>query len=350
MIGGLGSLVRNKTVTIKLNLTGLIFSPFLGRPPGETMMTHFSTALALGGLLLEAGARRVRFVESAPTHETLQELLARGGWDVKALVGLGCVEFENTRNLGQGRTYSQLKVPGGGLMFSSFQLNHAYADTDVMVSLCKLKQHVTAGVTLSMKNLFGLTPTPLYGEEAGSEGAKGGRGPLHGPGTPWDPKAYEHIELPGLKMKRSEAPKDPGARVPRIITDLCAARPIHLAVIDGITAMSGGEGSWCADAGELKFTTPGVIIAGLDPVAADAVGTAVMGFANPRAPRGTEPFAYCENHLLLAEQAGLGTADLTAIELLGLPLAQAIYPYRRPSATSNPASGRPRGPIGPEPE
>jgi uncharacterized protein (DUF362 family) len=29
---------------------------------------------------------------------------------------------------------------------------------DVMVSLCKLKQHLRAGVTLSMKNQFGNTP------------------------------------------------------------------------------------------------------------------------------------------------------------------------------------------------
>jgi len=134
--------------------------------------------------------------------------------------------------------------------------------------------------------------------------------------------------------------------VPRIITDLCAARPIHLAVIDGITAMSGGEGSWCAHAGELKLTQPGLIIAGLDPVATDTVGTVVMGFSNPRAARGTEPFNHAENHLLLAEQAGLGTADLARIDLRGLPLAQAIHPYRKSGKTPSQA----RGPIGPEAE
>src|SRR5882672_12443447 len=63
LLGGIGSLVRNKTVTVKLNLTGTDFSMYLGRPVGETYMTHFSTALALGSLLFAAGARRVRFVE-----------------------------------------------------------------------------------------------------------------------------------------------------------------------------------------------------------------------------------------------------------------------------------------------
>ena len=41
--------------------------------------------------------------------------------------------------------------------------------------------------------------------------------------------------------------------------------------------MSGGEGPWCAGVAKLKLTTPGVLIAGLNPVATDAVGTAVMG-------------------------------------------------------------------------
>src|ERR1700693_25061 len=36
LLGGVGSLVKNKTVTVKLNLTGTDFAPFLGRPVGET--------------------------------------------------------------------------------------------------------------------------------------------------------------------------------------------------------------------------------------------------------------------------------------------------------------------------
>jgi len=53
----------------------------------------------------------------------------------------------------------------------------------------------------------------------------------------------------------------------------------------------------------------------------------VMGYANPRAARGTHPFDKCDNHLLLAEQAGVGTADLAKIDVRGLPIAKAIYPY-----------------------
>jgi uncharacterized protein (DUF362 family) len=319
LLGGIGPLVNGKTVTVKLNLTGTNFLPFLNRPVGETYMTHFTTAAVLASQLFAAGARRVRFVESTQSRAALDATLALADWDVNALNALGRVEYENTRNLGSGKSYARLPVPGGGLMFSAFDLNRAYADTDVMVSLCKLKQHITAGVTLSLKNLFGITPNSLYGDEAGTEDATAGRGPIH------NPLGHEKIKLPGLKDGITS--RDPTWRVPRTIADLCAARPIHLALIDGITAMSGGEGPWCRDANPLKLTTPGVLIAGLDPVATDAVGTAVMGYANPRAGRGQRPFHFCDNHLLLAEQAGLGTADLAQMDVRGLSLEKARHPY-----------------------
>jgi uncharacterized protein (DUF362 family) len=319
LLGGLGPLVRNKTVTVKLNLTNGSFAPFLDRPPGETFITHPATAHALCAVLFAAGASRVRFVESMPRRAELASSLAMGDWDLKALDGLGKVEFENTRNLGAGRKYSHLRVPTDGYMFSAFDLNHAYEDTDVMISLAKLKHHLTTGVTLSMKNMFGITPNSLYGTEAGSEDATAGRQCLH------TSKDFEKIALPGLKPGNTSA--DPTWRVPRIIADICAARPVHLAIIDGITAMSGGEGPWCAEAGPLKPTKPGVLIVGLNPVSTDAVGTAVMGYKNPRAVRGVKPFGFCDNHLLLAEQAGVGIADLAQIDLRGVPLEKAQYPY-----------------------
>ncbi len=318
LLGGIGSLVKDKTVTVKLNLTGNSANPLLGRPVGETYNTHYDTALALGSLLFAAGAHRVRFVESTQSRSRLEATLAEHAWDVPALSALGKVEFENTRNLGLGRQYSHLRVPGGGYMFSAFDFNHAYEDTDVMVSLAKLKNHLTAGVTLSMKNLFGLPPNSLYGAEAGKETATAPRSPLH------DPKGFRSLKLPGLR--EGVFSDEATWRVPRITVDVCAARPIHLAIIDGITAMSGGEGPWCGEE-RLKVTTPGVLIAGLNPVATDAVSTAVMGYANPRAARGVKPFQNCDNHLLLAEQAGLGTADLAQIDLRGMPIEKARYPY-----------------------
>src|SRR5579883_1413094 len=176
LLGGIGSLVRNKTVTVKINLTGTDFSDFMNRPVGETFMTHHSTVLALTALLFEEGARKVRFVESTTSRSELEGSLGLAGWDLKAIGAHGPVEFENTRNLGKGGSYSHLKVPSGGYMFSAFDFNHSYEETDVLVSLAKLKMHITAGVTLAMKNLFGITPNSLYGSEAGSEDALEGRG------------------------------------------------------------------------------------------------------------------------------------------------------------------------------
>ena len=326
LLGGIGSLVKNKTVTVKLNLTGTDFSPVFDRPVGESYMTHSDTAMALAALLFESGARRVRFVESTQSRASLETSLGFADWDLNALAAMGKVEFENTRNLGQSKKYSHLRVPAGGYLFSAFDFNAAYEDTDVMVSLAKLKQHVTAGVTLSMKNLFGITPNALYGEQAGNEDATAGRGPLHGGDSPEEREKFDKLGLPGLK-KSDGGSGEAGYRVPHIIADICGARPIHLAIIDGITSMSGGEGPWCGGINTLKLTKPGVIITGLNPVSTDAVGTAVMGYPNPRAKRGTHPFETCDNHLLLAEEAGLGTADLARIDIRGLAIAKAVYAY-----------------------
>lgn len=328
LLGGLGRLVRQKTVTIKINLTGTNFLNYLGRPVGETYMTHGATALALAGLMFQAGARRVRFVESTNSRSELATSLEYAGWDVKGIRSLGLVEFENTRNLGFGKQYATLKVPSGGAMFSSLDLNHSYSETDVLVSLCKLKNHITVGVTLSMKNLFGITPNSLYSGATGHEDATDGRFPIHGPDKDPGKPLPGDLRLPGLKGKFADVPRDPGYRVPRTIVDICAARPIDLAIIDGITAMEGGEGPWCEEANPVKVTTPGVIIAGTNPVSTDAVATAVMGYPDPRALRGTNPFKYSDNHILLAEQAGLGLADLSAIEVLGQPIKDSVCKYR----------------------
>jgi len=317
LLGGIGSLVKNKTVTVKVNFTGSPYETLFGRPPGETYLTHGATAIALASLLLEEGAKRVRFVECAYYRKSMEEVMEMVGWDVKSLLALGNVEGENTRNLGFGKKYSEIKVPEPGYLFHSFQLNHSYEDTDVLVSLAKLKNHTIAGITLSMKNLFGITPCSIYGDDAGTEDAIQARGSMHGGGR-WG----KEIALPGLKEKLS---RDAGYVVPRVIVDLCAACPVHLAVIDGITSMSGGEGFWSRG---IKPVTPGVLIAGLNPVSTDAVGLAVMGYPDPRAERGTAPFEQGDNHLLLAERAGLGTADLAKIDVRGLPIEKVRYPFQ----------------------
>ena len=329
LLGGIGKLVKNKTVTIKVNLTAFGDRPHrydLGKPC-ETFITHGETAIALTSVLLDNDAKRVRIVECAYTRNDFEILLEKAEWDIEALFSLGNVEIENTRNLGLGKSYSTLPVPGGGYLFSSFELNHSYQDTDVFISLAKMKNHTVAGVTLAMKNLFGITPNTRYGSDAGNEDAIIGRMPLHGMRRRRRRRGGDQnpvIELPGAK--EGDFPNNPGYRIPRIIADICAARPIHLSIIDGITAMSGQEtpGRFnCA------YTKPGVLITGLNPVSTDAVATAVMGYADPTAKQGTAPFIRGDNHILLAQQSGLGTADLSEIEVLGATIKDVIYPYHK---------------------
>src|SRR5260370_14814920 len=183
-----------------------------------------------------------------------------------------------------------------------------------------MKEHATAGIKLSMKNCFGLTPASIYGAGAGidepSVVPKGGRGMVHG----------------GDRQPSKSAPgeKDPSTpridtyRVPRTVVDLISARPIHLAIVEGVKTMTGGEGPWVS--GDLQAVAPGVIVAGWCPVTTDAVSMALMGF-DPMADRGTPPFERCDSTLKLAEDVGLGTRDLKRIEVIGTPIAQAVFDF-----------------------
>src|SRR5919107_1948505 len=57
--------------------------------------------------------------------------------------------------------FASYQVPGGGLMFDRYTLSGCFADADAMVSVAKMKNHAFMGVTLCMKNLFGLPPITL---------------------------------------------------------------------------------------------------------------------------------------------------------------------------------------------
>jgi uncharacterized protein (DUF362 family) len=323
-IGGLERIVKGKTVTIKLNLTGSPGLRLQGRPLGVTHYTHPKLVGATAYLMGRAGAKRIRFVESCwATSGPLEEYMLDSGWNVRALSNAAPgVEFENTNNLGKAKRYARLKVPGTPYMYPAFDLNHAFEDTDVFVSMAKLKNHETCGVTLSLKNCFGNTPASIYGDNAGAE--EPNEKPTSGRG------AVCHA---GKRQPSRSAPQeihfgdnhDAGYRVPHIVADMVAARPVDLAIIDGIESIAGGEGPWIRSK-PLRLVQPGVLIAGTNPVTTDAVATAVMGY-NPRADRGTAPFQTCDNTLLLAERHGIGTTDLHRIEVVGVPIAQALYRY-----------------------
>jgi uncharacterized protein (DUF362 family) len=119
------------------------------------------------------------------------------------------------------------------------------------------------------------------------------------------------------------------------VADLMAARPVHLAVVDGIESMCRQENSGVA----ADHVQPRVLVVGTNPVCVDAVGAAVMGF-DPMADRGHAPFENCDSQLRLAEELGVGTRDLTRIEVAGAKISDVLFDYRK--AHKVPDGARPR--------
>ena len=99
--------------------------------------------------------------------------------------------------------------------------------------------------------------------------------------------------------------------------DINRARPIHFSLIDGIKAIQGAEGPWGKGGAAIA---PGVLLAGKNALATDAVATAVMGH-DPTAEYPNAPYLRCDNHLNLAAKLGLGTNRLEEIQVLGAPIA-----------------------------
>jgi uncharacterized protein (DUF362 family) len=325
-LGGIGQLVKGKSVGVKINLTGAPRNRVGTVPIERSAYTHPDVVGTATRLFSEEGATRVSLLEGCfGCGDPLEEFMYDAGWDPMSLFNAGRnVEMENTNVLGSGKRYHRRAVPGSPLIFPAFDLNHAYDECDVMVSIAKMKEHATCGITLSMKNMFGATPITIYGDKAGKDepsiDPSGGRGSVMHNGDR-KPSASAPQELD------PKSPRDGTHRIPRIVTDVCAAVPIHLAIIDGIEALAGGEGSWVNTSSHVK---PGLLVAGLNPVCTDAVGTALMGF-DPMAGHRQIPYEGCDSTLLLAEQAGLGTRDLKRIEVAGLAISDGRFNFRAAS-------------------
>lgn len=327
-VGGIGSEVRGKTVAIKVNLTG--GNRFDGFQPGDTHWVHPNVVGAVTAVLGQLGAKRIRILEGAGGRRRdfpLEDKLLQGGWDVAAIKNAApLVEFENTDGLGSGRQYSSFKVRSKPYVFAEFQLNHSYEDCDFFVSLGKAKNHEEMGVTMSIKNMFGITPTSLYG---------GRERIFH----------YGEVQAPsGVPAEIDPSShRYEGWRLPRILVDIIGARPIDLAINDAIISTVGGEGPWVLGARPIK---PGLLVVGRNCVNTDAVTMATMGY-NPRAGRREAPyrlykgpghpkdqltppdemFQYADNMMLLGEAVGIGSADLNRIEVRGVPIREAVFDF-----------------------
>jgi len=290
-LGGLGSLVKSGArVGIKANLTGGTWWDTPDKPPAtEFFVTHPAVVGALGELLKDAGASHITIMDGLGDETSFNK------WGYSAIARpLGAI-LVNLCNPDPYPAFIRFPVGPQARIYQEFYLNRVLSELDVFISVAKMKCHSTTGVTLALKNLIGLAAISEYRLSK----ADNNRSAFHG----------------DVKFDR---------RLPRVVIDLNLARPVHLAVIDGIFTAEAGAGPWDAGLSQVK---PGLLVASRDPVAADAVAAYLMGF-DPAAPSGQFPFVHGENHLALAAESGLGMLDLKQTGISGPPLAEISYKFK----------------------
>ena len=135
----------------------------------------------------------------------------------------------------------------------------------------KVKTHHWSGVTLSMKNLFGVVPGAKYG---------------------W-PKNILHWR--GIQQS---------------VVDICATVPVQFVIADGIVAME-GNGPLAGSSRHL-----GSVVLSDDPVAADATCARLMGFDPDRVAHIREAAKF------------LGNASTELIDQLANPVTAPEMPFK----------------------
>src|SRR5271163_1405537 len=210
--------VRGKTILLKPNLVGL--------DPLGMMNTHPAVIAAARESFLRLGAAQV-MVGDGPamdrdTQAVLESIRLRefAGKLSNFFVDLNVDDLERVPLKTQASRLKELYLPKTVL------------GVDFLVSMPKLKTHHWAGVTLSLKNMFGIVPGSCYG---------------------W-PKNVLHW-----------------AGIDRAILDINAAARPDFAIVDGIVGMEGN--------GPIQGTAKpcGIIVLGDDPVAVDATCCRAMG-------------------------------------------------------------------------
>lgn len=283
-LGGLGDVVKpGDAVAIKTNLTGGVKSGSLrGVEAVDSFVTHPEVVRALVKAVKTAGAAEVFIVEAVYEWESYRQW---GYEDIAADTGAILIDLNDSKPYND---FHDAAVPAGNFVYDSFIFNPIIDEVDVFMSASKMKNHYLAGVTHTMKNLYGLVPYRYYRLNEQDEYRSG----FHG------------LE------------KETRSRLPRIIADLNRARPIGFSLVDGIKTTQGGEGPWIQTSDAIE---PGLLVAGKNCVATDAVATALMGH-DPMGEYPNAPYLRCDNHLNIAAALGLGTNRLEEIEVVGQPI------------------------------
>ncbi len=257
--------VRGKRVVLKPNLVEF--------DPTTTINTHPLIVHAAMEAFREAGAAEVRIAEGPGHRRNTLELAEAAGY-------FGVVPRFETRftdlNVDEIARVD-LEKPRSRLR--ELYLPRTVLDCDLLVSLPKMKTHHWVGATLSMKNLFGIVPGGVYGWP---------KNILHWAGIPHC-IADLHRLFSGPNADR-------------------AGRPALFAIVDGILGMEGN--------GPIQGTPKpaGVLVAGRDLVAVDAVCCRIMRIEPRRIP-------------YLSMEAPPGRLDPEGVKLIGEPIESVQTPF-----------------------
>lgn len=211
--------LRGKRVLLKPNLVEYA--------RGAAINTHPMLIAAVIEALRRQGAASV-VVAEGPGHIRDTELLLEENGLQSQLEAVGKASFVDLNF----DPVAKVPLTTGVTDLKELWLPETLLSADFVISMPKIKTHHWAGVTLSLKNLFGVVPGSVYG---------------------W-PKNILHWQGIGNS-----------------IVELAAAVPIHLVIADGIDAMEGN--------GPLHGPTRhlGCVVFADDPVAADATCCRLMG-------------------------------------------------------------------------
>ncbi|HSJ14326.1 MAG TPA: DUF362 domain-containing protein [Longimicrobiales bacterium] len=210
--------VRGRRVVLKPN--------FVEFDPGGAINTHPALITATIEAFRAMGAASVTVAEGPGHRRDTEYILSASGLDaVLRDTGARYVDLnvDRCRAFAAGSAYTSLE---------RLYLPDTISGADLLVSMPKLKVHHWAGVTLSLKNMFGALPGAVYG---------------------W-PKNVLHYA--GLEQS---------------ILDINATLTVpRFNIVDGIIGME-GDGPIRGDA-----RASGVLVFGRDPVAVDATAARLM--------------------------------------------------------------------------
>lgn len=264
LAGGFESIIRKgDRVVLKPN----IFSPQM--PP---ITTDPRTMAALVKLALEAGAGEVIAAEGRSISTAKYRKANNTTRACSEFIGMTqAVEAAGGRMVFlEEEEFTEVEVPNGKV-FKTVRTPKIILDADVLINVPAMKIHSLTYVTLGIKNFHGIISDEdkLFG--------------------------HSYRELPAK------------------LTDFFRVRKPDMTVISGIVGLESDH------AEEGNPVDMGLIIAGKDVVAVDAVTCAVMGF---------DPFEVDTTRL--AHEFGLGVGDLNDIEVKGESIESVRRPFDRP--------------------